>query len=62
MIEMARRHGFSAKFTGSGGAIVCLRREPVSEEEAGRIRDEFRAQVRGVAARRDAALSVRVRG
>lgn len=26
-VELARRLGFSAKFTGSGGAIVCVHRE-----------------------------------
>lgn len=26
MVELAHAHGFAAKFTGSGGACVCLRR------------------------------------
>jgi glucuronokinase len=30
-VELARELGFSAKFTGSGGAIVCMYREQSTE-------------------------------
>ena len=27
MVELAARHGLSAKFTGSGGALLCMRKD-----------------------------------
>lgn len=41
MIEIGRSHGLACKFTGSGGAILCLPREPATFDAA-KTADDFR--------------------
>jgi glucuronokinase len=44
-VDLANEHGFSAKFTGSGGAILCLHRSDFTEwlgkEEEERLAQQF---------------------